>query len=412
MARQLHKLDAVTAKALNKPGRHSDGGGLYLKVRPDGRRGWVFLFRWQGRTREIGLGPFLPVHAEKGCRYDFVTLADARTKAAAMRVALAAGEDPAKATGKTEAVPTFGEFADAHIEAMLPAWRNDKHVAQWRMTLGDTYCRVLRKTAISEIDTADVLAVLQPIWKAKTETAARLRGRIEAVLDAAKAKGLRDGENPARWRGHLANLLPRRQKLTRGHHAAMPYADLPGFMKRLGEADGMSARALEFLILTASRSGEVLGARWDEFDLDAAVWTIPASRMKAGREHRVPLSDRALALIVALNGNRVSEFVFSGRKRDRPLSSMSLAMLMRRLRAGEFTPHGMRSAFRDWAGEETLHAREVSEAALSHMVGDEVERAYRRGDALAKRKALMGDWARYLAARPSGNVVRLAVGNR
>lgn len=197
MARQLHKLDAVTARALTKPGRHSDGGGLYLRVLPDGWRGWCFLFRWQGRQREKSLGPFLPGHTEKGRRYDYVTLADARTKAAAMRVALAEGRDPAGAARKSDAIPTFGEFADAHIEAMKPAWKNAKHIAQWQMTLGDTYCRALRRKPVNEINTADVLAVLQPIWKTKTETAARLRGRIEAVLDAAKAKGLRDGENPA-----------------------------------------------------------------------------------------------------------------------------------------------------------------------------------------------------------------------
>lgn len=407
MARQLHKLDAVTAKALTKPGRHGDGGGLYLRVLPDGWRGWCFLFRWHGRQREIGLGPFLPVHAEKGRRYDFVTLAEARSKAAAMRAALAEGRDPAGATRKPAPSPTFGEFADAYIEAMKPAWRNDKHLAQWRMTLGDAYCRSLRRKPVNEIETADVLSVLSPIWKTKTETAARLRGRIEAVLDAAKAKGLREGENPARWRGHLANLLPRRQKLTRGHHAAMPYAALTGFVDRLHEAEGMAACALEFLILTASRTGEVLGARWDEFDLGTATWVVPGTRMKAGREHRVPLSRRALAIVTALRENRVSEFVFPGRKHSRPLSGMALAMTMRRMKLGQFTPHGMRSAFRDWAGEETIHAREVAEAALSHTVGDEVERAYRRGDALVKRRVLMEDWGNYLAAKPAENVIKL-----
>ncbi len=204
-----------------------------------------------------------------------------------MRAALAEGLDPAVAARQADAIPTFGEFADAHIKAMKPAWRNEKHVAQWQMTLGDTYCKPLRRKPVNEIDTADVLAVLQPIWKTKTETAARLRGRIEAVLDAAKAKGLRDGENPARWRGHLANLLPRRQKLTRGHHAAMPYSDLPGFVVRLRASEGMAARALEFLILTAARSGEVLGARWEEFDLEGGVWKVPGSRMKVACPYRV-----------------------------------------------------------------------------------------------------------------------------
>lgn len=408
MARQLHKLDAVTARALARPGRHSDGGSLYLRVLPDGWRGWCFLYRWQGRTREIGLGPFLPVHAEKGRRYDFVTLAEARSKAAAMRAALAEGRDPAGAARKPSAIPTFGEFADVHIEAMEPAWRNDKHIAQWRMTLGDAYCRALRRKPVNEIDTADVLSVLQPIWGTKTETAARLRGRIEAVLDAAKAKGRREGENPARWRGHLKNLLPRRQKLTRGHHAAMAYGDLPAFVERLRESEDTAARALEFLILTAARSGEVLGARWQEFDLEAATWVVPPSRMKAGREHRVPLSERALAIVTALNERRVSDFVFPGRKHNHPLSSMALAMTMRRMKLGQFTPHGMRSSFRDFVGEETSHAREVAEAALAHTVGDQVERAYRRGDALAKRLALMQDWENYLAATPAGNVVKLA----
>ena len=271
-----------------------------------------------------------------------------------------------------------------------------------------THGAPLRNLRLDEIGTEDVLGVLTPIWLTKSETASRLRGRIERVLDAARAKGPRSGENPARWRGHLDALLPKRQKLTRGHHAAMPYEDVPAFVARLRGSDSVSILALEFLILTAARSGEVLGARWDEIDHEGKLWIVPAARIKGAREHRVPLTKRALAILKTIEKVRTGDYVFPGQKRGEPLSEMALAMAMRRLKTSDFTVHGFRSAFRDWAGEETVFPREVAEAALAHVVGDATERAYRRGDALEKRRKLMDAWASYIEAKPAANVVRLA----
>lgn len=396
MARQLHKFTAKAVEALRAPGRHSDGGGLYLKVLPNGRRQWVFMFRWLGKQKEMGLGAFVPINAEKGKRYEHVSLAEARTKAAAARASLTKGENPLVTRHPPSAVPTFGEFADLLIDDLAVGFRNQKHLAQWRSTLGEGYCSELRNRPVDAVTTDDVLTTLKPIWQTKNETASRIRGRIERVLDAAKARGHRDGENPARWRGHLDTLLPRRQKLQRGHHAAMPYSEVPTFLVALSDKNAMAARALEFLILTAARTGEVLGATWEEFDLDAGIWTVPPKRMKAGREHRVPLPDRALGIVKALNEMRVSDWVFPSDRPAAPMSNMALTMLMRRMKAGHYTVHGFRSAFRDWAAEETSHSREIAEAALAHVVGDATERAYRRGDALAKRRELMEHWQGYL----------------
>jgi integrase len=262
------------------------------------------------------------------------------------------------------------------------------------------YAEPLREMPVSAIDTAAVLSVLQPLWKSLPETASRVRGRIEHVLDAAKARGYRTGENPARWRGHLDNLLPKRQRLTRGHHPAMPYANVPIFIAQLRERQSASigALALEFTIATAARSGEVLGARWDEIDTVAKVWTVPAQRMKSGREHRVPLSTRALAILAQAQMVRLGSFVFPGARASKPLSVMALGMTLRRMGRSEVTVHGFRSAFRDWAGNETNFQRELAEAALAHVVGDKAEQAYRRGDALEKRRSLMEAWASHLTA--------------
>jgi integrase len=325
--------------------------------------------------------------------YPAISLAKARARAAACRTQVEEGLDPINERDR-ETEPTFGKTADLLIASMEASWRNDKHRAQWRMTL-ETYCDPIRSKRVSLINTEDVLRVLKPIWTSKPETASRLRGRVERVLDFAAARGWRSSENPARWRGHLKSVLPPRVLLSRGHHAAMPYDDLPAFLVRLQNAEAMAARALEFLILTAARSGEVLGATWSEFDLDAHLWTVPASRMKAAREHRVPLNDRALAIVTALAEARISEFVFPGLKRDRPLSASAMQMLLRRLQADQFTTHGFRSAFRDWVGDQTSFAREVAEAALAHRVGDATERAYRRADALKKRRELMKIWERF-----------------
>jgi integrase len=380
-------------------GRYSDGKGLYLVVDRSGRR-WMFRYQLAGRRREMGLGP-----------YPEVGLAVARQFAAEARAKAKTGIDPIDARRAIRAVPTFGAFADQLITDIEGGFRNEKHRAQWRMTIGDTYCRALRGKPIDAIDTADVLQVLKPIWLSKPETASRLRGRIERVLDAARARGFRVGDNPAGWRGHLQAMLPKRQKLSRGHHKALPYDGLPGFVSDLRKIDAVAARALEFVILTAGRSGEVLGATWKEIDFEAAIWSIPATRMKAGREHRVPLSERALTLIEGMKAVRsvddAGAFVFPGAKRNRPLSPMAMSMLLRRMKR-EFTVHGFRSSFRDWVGEETNFPREIAEAALAHTVGDSTERAYRRGDALERRRELMNAWNAYIENKAGTNVIAIA----
>jgi integrase len=391
MSKQLHKLSARAVATLTKPGRHSDGGGLYLNITATGARSWVFMWKVAGKRREMGLGSLRDV-----------PLAKARERAADARQKLADGLDPIAVRDKPK-VMTFGEAADALIESMSSSWSSNKHRAQWRMTLA-VYCEPLRSKPVAEIGAEDVLKILQPLWATKPETASRLRGRIERVLGFARARGQRSGENPARWRGHLDALLPKRAKLMRGHHKAMPFDDLPAFMASLREREGIAPRALEFAILTAARSGEVLGARWDEVNLDAGQWIVPATRMKAGREHRVPLSARAVEILRQLEQARFSEFVFPGLKRNRPLSVMALDRVLRRMKV-DVTVHGFRSAFRDWAGERTYFPREIAEAALAHLVGDAVERAYRRGDALEKRRLLMDDWARFCEPKGSGTVV-------
>lgn len=396
MARTLQKLADTKAKSDSlKPGRHSDGGGLYLNVSPSGSKSWLFMWVRNGKRREMGFGA-----------YPGVTLASARKKAADYRAAVAEGRDPIADKAK-EAEPTFGECADKFLVSMEASWRNDKHRAQWRMTLTE-YCGLIRSKRVSEICTDDLLQILSPIWQTKPETASRLRGRVERVLDFAKAKGWRTGENPALWRGHLKNVLPPRQRLSRGHHAAMPYADVPAFVLRLRNAEAMAARALEFLILTAARSGEVYGAEWSEFDLVKAIWTIPAGRMKAAAEHRVPLSNPALAIIKSLHEIRLSKFVFPGQRTNSPLSSSAMEMLMRRMEADVYTVHGFRSAFRDWAGDMTGFPREIAEAALAHRVGDATEQAYRRADAVEKRRKLMAAWAAFCAAESKGRRVQFA----
>jgi integrase len=351
------------------------------------------MWKVNGKRREMGLGSVRDV-----------PLAKARQRAADARQQLADGLDPLASKEKPK-VMTFGEAADALIESMSSSWRNDKHRAQWKMTL-TVYCEAIRSKPVAEIGTDDVLKVLQPLWTTKPETASRLRGRIERVFDFARARGQRAGENPARWRGHLDAVLPKRAKLTRGHHKAMPFDEAPAFVAALREREGVAPRALEFAILTAARSGEVFGALWDEFDLEACIWTVPAARMKAAREHRVPLSARAVEILQEMKQNRLSEFVFPGVKSRRPLSTMALEMVLRRMKV-DVTVHGFRSAFRDWAGETTHFPREVAEAALAHLVGDAVERAYRRGDALKKRRELMDAWAGFLEQQSRSNVVPL-----
>jgi integrase len=392
MARKINRLNARSVATERKHGRHADGGGLYLSISPNGGRRWVFLYRWHGKPTEIGFGSARDV-----------TLARARDLASQARSKLAEGVNPKDARRPSKGA-TFGECADRVIEAMRPSWRNAKHAAQWEMTLRD-YAAPLRRLPVDKITTDDVLSVLKPVWNEKPETASRLRGRIERVLDAAKAQGLRNGENPARWRGHLDQLLPKRQRLTRGHHAAMPYAEVPAFVIALQGRQAIAALALEFAILTAARSGEVLGARWNEFDVDRAVWTVPAKRMKAGREHRVPLSRRAVKIVKVLHEASAGDFVFPGQKPGKPLSVMALEMVLRRMKVDDVTVHGFRSAFRDWAAECTNFTNEVCEAALAHVIENKAEAAYRRGDLFDKRRKLMDTWAAYCAAPKAGKVV-------
>jgi integrase len=398
MVGKLHKLSARAVAALSRAGRHSDGGGLYLFISPLRRR-WVFRFTQEGKAREMGLGPA-----------NGVSLAEARKLAAAARNEVANGRDPIEArdAGRraSKGRKTFGECALALIATKQSEWRNSRHRQQWRVTL-ETYCAPILAMPVQDIGTEAVLSVLRPLWQTRAETASRLRGRIEAVLDAAKAQGLRNGENPARWRGHLSHILPRRQKLSRGHFAALPYSQVPGFMARLRERETIAAMALEFLVLTAARSGEVLGARWPEIDSESKVWTLPANRTKAGREHRVPLCDQAVTIIERLAPMRMSEFVFPGQRTGKPLSHVVMAKVLDRMGVEGATVHGFRSAFRDWAGNETHFARELAEAALAHVIGDKAEQAYRRSDALEKRRALMEAWAAYCEPIPESNVIAL-----
>lgn len=409
MSRTLNRLSARFVATVSLAGRYADGGNLYLSVSANGGRRWVFMFRHAGRVREMGLGSARDV-----------SLARARERAAEARGHLVEGLDPleVRSTPAPDVV-TFGMAADQHIDLMEPSWRNEKHVGHWRMTLTE-YAAPLRPLPLDDVTTEHVLAVLKPIWTEKPETASRVRARIESVFDAAKARGQRKGENPARWRGHLDKLLPAAKKLSRGHHAAMPYRDVPTFVAKLREAPTTSLRALEFTILTAARSGEIMGARWGEFDLVDKLWTVPADRMKAKAEHRVPLTPRMLAILDELRPDKVDPeaLVFPGarpgrptdtsRSAERPLSSMALAMALRRAGGTGYTVHGFRSSFRDWVGDETAFPREVAEAALAHTIKDATERAYRRATALEKRRELMRAWGSFLDGSRSGNVVAIA----
>jgi integrase len=389
MASKLTARKVETAK----PGKYSDGGNLYLIVSETGARKWVLRFTWRGRAKEMGLGSAASV-----------PLADAREKAASARRKIAQGLNPIDERKRDGGIPTFGEMADYVRETLSAGFRNEKHKAQWKSTL-ETYAAPLRAKPVDTIATDDVLAVLKPIWTTKAETASRLRGRIEKVLDAAKAKGFREGENPARWRGHLDHLLPKPSKLARGHHAAMPYENVAAFIAELREREATAALALEFCILTAARSGEVLGARWSEIDLDKKIWTVPPNRMKAGREHRVPLSGRTVSVLKQLAKVKAGDFVFPGQVRSKPLSNMAMEMMLRRMQIENATVHGFRSSFRDWAGNVSSFPREVTETALAHVIGDKAEQAYRRGDALDKRRDLMDAWASYCDPRRLDNVV-------
>ncbi|WP_232475846.1 tyrosine-type recombinase/integrase [Flavisphingomonas formosensis] len=390
MSRALNRMTARKVASLKEPGRHADGGGLYLRITPGGARSWVFMTASHGKRTEIGLG------AEAA-----IPLVTARKLAADMREAVATGIDPREVIAPKPLTPapeviTFGAFAETYIASVEEGWRNDIHRQQWRNSLRD-HAGSLKDKPIKDICTEDVLAVLQPIWLSKSETASRVRGRIERILAAAKARGLRplDAPNPAQWKGHLDVLLPRRPKLTRGHHEALPWRDAPTFMAQLRKRTALAARALEFTILTAARSGETLGATWGEIDFDQKLWTIPAKRMKAGAEHVVPLSGAAIALLLELKPEApaATDLIFAVGGAAR--SNMAMAMLLRRM-GQSVTTHGMRSTFRDWAGDATEFPRDLVEQALAHTISNKAERAYRRGTAIERRRGLMDAWEHYL----------------
>ena len=399
----MGKLTARQVETLSALGRHSDGGNLYLNISKAGAKSWVFLYRFGKSQREMGLGGVTTT-----------SLAEARTKSLVALKQLRDGCDPLierRALQKVDANKiSFGAFADSYLEAHEAKFRNAKHVAQWRSTLGPNYCSGIRTLPIGEVDTEAVLKVLRPLWQKVPETAARIRGRIENVLDSAKAQGLRDGlENPARWKGHLKSILPARQRLTRGHHAALPYDDLPALLSVLRGKQAIAALALELCILTATRSGEILNATWSEFELAKRVWTVPATRMKAGQEHRVPLTARALDILQYLQKLKLAhnDHVFAGNAKGKPLSNMAMTMLLKRMGQTEITVHGFRSTFRDWASEQTSFPHEVCEMALAHTIGNKAEAAYRRGDLFDKRRKLMEAWAAFCEVEVRGKIVTI-----
>lgn len=424
MARSgLEKLKASQLKT-NTPGRYSDGGNLYFYVRKndDGTitRGWVFRFKLpSGRERDMGLGGL-----------DSIGLAKVREIAAAKRELIAQGLDPiierdrTNATRRAEeskkaAIPTFDECAADYIAAHRSSWRNPKHAQQWVNTLNTYASPVIGKLRVNEISTDQVMQILKPIWYDKTDTAKRVRGRIEIVLDYAKANKKRDGENPARWVENLKHLLPSPEKIAPvEHHAALDYKSMGEFMRQVRQRDGIGALALEFTVLTCARTGEVLGATWDEIDLDEKVWTVPAKRIKAGKEHQVPLSKAALALLHKVRditkkiGGPVgaSKLVFPNDRSGGQLSENSLSSILMRMKYDDITVHGMRSVFRDWAGEESHFPNDIIEMALAHRVGDKVEQAYRRKTGFQKRRLLAEAWAGYCAKPPVANQKVLAFG--
>ncbi len=404
MPRLTNALTAAKVRTASA-GRYGDGGGLYLLVRDGGLRSWVFRYTMPShKMREMGLG-------RAGASSGSVPLAEAREKAAVLSKLVRAGIDPlarrdaderaaraARQNAASRAV-TFQEAAERYIAANEAGWRNPKHAQQWANTLKTYAYPHFGDIPVSEIATGHVMAALGPIWTVKAETASRLRGRVEAILDFAKSRGWRHGDNPAAWKGNIAHNLPKRSKIASVvHHPALPWQDVPAFMVLLKQQKGIGARALEFTIYTAGRSGETLGARWSEMDTDNALWTIPASRMKAKKEHAVPLSGPAIAALKQMAAWRPTtdpdEFVFPGARHGHPLSNMSMTEVMRRMQA-RAVPHGFRSSFRDFAAESTSHPHEVAEAALAHVVKTAVEAAYRRGDLLEKRRGLMNDWAEF-----------------
>jgi integrase len=406
MARATNKLAANVTRTARKAGKYSDGGGLELVVVTAERRSWRFRYMVKGKAREMSLGSA-----------DAVTLAQARDKAADARRLLAQGIDPLdqrqteRAGDEPVHVVTFAEAASQFIAGNEAGWRNPKHRQQWRSTIATYAAPIIGALPVGDVTTSHVMAVLEPIWLVKPETASRLRGRIEVVLNYSRVRGWRDGPNPAMWRGWLQMSLPARRKVKAvEHHAALPWQAMPAFMKELRQREGAGARCLEFAILAAARSGESRGALWSEIDLSNALWTLPAARMKGGRVHRVPLPEPALTVLKAAAEVRDGDagYVFPGQRDKRPLSDMSLLAVLKRMGHGHLTAHGFRSSFRDWCAENG-HAGDIAEAALAHAIGDKTEAAYRRGDMLARRRILMSDWAAFCGSAPADTFVAPSV---
>jgi integrase len=398
-SRSLHRLSALAVGKLSAPGYHADGGGLYLQVSASASKSWVFRFKLAGRAREMGLGP---LHT--------ITLADARSRAGECRKMLLDGIDPIEARNASRSrdqldaakSQTFDQCAAAYIKSHKGGWKNAKHASQWENTLATYVTPKFGKLAVQDVDTALVVQALEPIWQTKPETAGRVRGRIESILDWATVHKYRAGENPARWRGHLEKILPARAKVRQvEHHAALPYADIASFMTSLSEQAGSAARALNLLILTATRTNEAIGARRDEFDLTTSTWTIPPERMKGKRQHRVPLSAAAVSAVRAILESTKGDFLFPGSTKGKTLSNMAMLSTLKRMKRADLTVHGFRSTFRDWAAECTTYPNEMAEMALAHTVGDKVEAAYRRGDMFEKRRQMMDDWAGYCTGKPT-----------
>jgi integrase len=398
VGRRPDPLTALQVKKLSEPGYYADGGGLYLQVARGGSKSWIFKFKVAGKSREMGLGSV-----------NTFSLAEARERAREQRQKLADGIDPIAAKREDALqrrmadanIITFNKAAEGYINAHAPGWRNDKHRQQWENTLATYASPIIGDLPVSRVDTAQVLRVLQPIWTAKAETASRLRGRIESVLDWARVQGYREGENPARWKGHLDMTLPARAKVAKvEHHAALPWREVGAFMRELQAMPGASALAVQFIILTACRTSEAINAEWREFDLIGKVWTIPAERMKAAKEHVIPLSEAALRILAELRDQSDGDYVFPGPK-GKPISNMAGLALLKRMGRADLTVHGFRSTFRDWAGESTAHPREVIEHALAHQLKDKAEAAYQRGTLFEKRRVLMADWAAFCNTVPA-----------
>lgn len=407
MAREIEKLTVKGVASKNKVGRYSDGNGLYLQVSKFGTKAWIFRFTLNGKARQMGLGPT-----------KLITLKEAREEAERCSKLVYNKIDPidlrkrehGKAIAESASVITFKECAEKYINAHKDGWKNAKHASQWHNTLNTYAFPTLGSIPIQDVNTGMILKVLEPIWATKTETASRIRGRIDAILGWATSREYRKGENPARWKDHLDNILPQKTKVKKvKHHAALPYAEIGQFMADLRTNKTNSNLGLEFLILTAARTGEVINATWSEIDFNKRLWTIPAERTKTDHEHRVPLSDDAISVLTEMKQNATSDFIFPGGKRGRPLSNMAFLQCLKRMERSDLTAHGFRSTFRDWAAEKTNYPSEVAEMALGHAVGDKVEAAYRRGDLYEKRCKFMDAWAKHCATIPADgdNVVNI-----